>query len=183
LILILEGIRVPGREGEGSRAIAHLRGGRDWFFDFKAEVQGLGLEEIQRFSPENLSGATGEIKGTFALAASANGEIRSSADLKIEEPGGRLPAHFFDFLTPYLAGLAAREKIEKIRALEGFVGYRDASFKMDLVESDKMKVFLHLVVPDYNLDLNLNLEVRLDEKNAFIQLARLAGLMRIQTSR
>ena len=57
------------------------------------------------------------------------------------------------------------------------VGYQSADLRATLASADTLKVFLHLLIPDYNLDLNLNLEIHIDKDNAFPELARLMGLL------
>ena len=49
---------------------------------------------------------------------------------------------------------------------------------MEMKDSDPMKFFVHVWVPDYNLNLNVDLKVRLDVKDAFLQLADLLGALK-----
>ena len=166
IALHFEGVRPEVSKRQGINGIVHFKAGKDWSFHFKGDVQSLDLGEIEWLSPENLTGSVGEMRGLVDIRTNSRGEISFSSELRIQEPGGRLQSRFFDILTPYLPQLATKEKVRQVAAAGGLVGFRDASLKADLVESDKMKAFLHISIPDYNLDLNLNMEIRLDE-NAF----------------
>lgn len=176
LVLNFKEARTADSKYGGIHGSYRFRGGREGFFEIKAEVQGLGLEELEPLNPENLRGSSGEIKGEITIRQGAKG-VFLRANLRIDEPGGRLQARFLDLLKPYLPQMGVKEKVEQILAAGGGVDFRIASLEMELVESEKMKVLLHLAIPDYNLDLHFNIEVRVDEKNAFLQLAELGGLI------
>lgn len=183
LVLVFKGFRPGQSQHGGIQGTSHLRGGREGFIDLRAEVDGLDLHEIEWLNPENLSGATGELRGEMTFRSDTKGEVSYSARLQVEEPGGHVQTRFFDLLKPYLPQqLETREKIDHLLATGGVVGFREASLQADWAESDRMKVFLHITVPDYNLVLNLNLEIRVDEKNAFMQLTQLMGLLKIQSA-
>ena len=180
LALRFDGIAPENSDHQGISGLARLRFGRKWSLGLEADIQSLDLGEIDWLSPENLSGSRGEMRGEIYLETDSDGKILLRARISIQEPGGRLPARFFEALTPYLPQLATRERVQEISKGGGWVGFRDAALTADLAEPDKMKVFLHILVPDYNLDLNVNLEIRLDEKNAFSRLFQLMGLMKGQ---
>jgi hypothetical protein len=157
---------------------ARYRTGKGWFFDLKLDIHELGLEEVKWINPENLSGASGRMKGRIEFRADAQNEIHLQADLGVGPPGGLLQARFFELLKPYLPEPALRVRLEEVLAGKVLVGFKDASLKMELLESDIMKIFFHIAVPDYNLNLNLNMEIRIDEKNGFRELAELAGVLK-----
>jgi len=181
VVLVFEGIRPRPSEHLGIRASARIRGGQKWEVELQMKVQGLGLDEIEWLSPENLSGAAGNLQGEVFFRMDAQGEIAIRAQLRVEEPGGRLQARFFDLLMPYLPGLITKGTVDEIIAQGGVVGFRKASFRMEVVESDKIKFFIQMAVPDYNLNLNVNLELTVDGENAFVELAELAGLFKGQS--
>jgi hypothetical protein len=43
-------------------------------------------------------------------------------------------------------------------------------------------MLFHIVVPEYNLNLNLNLTLRVESREAFTDLARLTGLIKIEAA-
>ena len=173
------GPRDSGLRGISGRAF--FKAGKDWFFNLLLDIQELDLHEIEWVNPENLSGASGKVRGNLEFGADARGKIESRGDLEVAPPGGLLQARFFDLLKPYLPEVALREKVDEISGHRGLTGFHEASLKIELARSDKMKIFLHIAVPDYNLILNLNIEVRVDEKNALGQLAGLAGVIKSKT--
>ncbi len=180
LALIFKGLRPGHSAHQGVQGTIHLRGGREGFADLKAEVKSLDLQEVEWLNPENLSGASGELRGEVTFRVNAAGEVLCAANLRVQEPGGRIQSRFFDILKPYLPQqLEIRQKMDHLIATGGIVGFHDASLQLELAKSDQMKVFLHIAIPDYNLVLNLNIDIRIDEKNAFLQLAQLAGLLKV----
>ena len=164
-------------EGRGLDGVLKLRGGKQGFFEVKADVRSLDLHEIEWVNPENLSGSAGEMKGDLLIRGDASGRPFCRLHLQVDEPGGKLQARLFDTLKPYLPEVTVRQKVEKIAGGPALVNYRKARLDLDLPESDRLKIFLHIEVPDYNLNLNLNIEVRVDSKNAFADLAGLVGLI------
>lgn len=172
------GLRPEHSERGGIRGIATLRGGREGFFEIAADVLGVDLGEIRWISPENLAGSMGEMKGKVLIRADSRGSLTLMLRLHIDEPGGKVDAHFFDLLKPYLPKLREGEGVKRIQGTGGLVSFRRLIFEAALAEADRMKVFFQMAVPDYNLDLNLNVEIRIDEENAFPELARLIGFLK-----
>jgi hypothetical protein len=169
-------------EGRGVVGVLRVRGERQGFCDMKADVRSLDLGDIEWVNPENLAGSAGEMKGSFTFRVDAGGRPFCEIRLRVEEPGGKLQARFFETLKPYLPQLAVQQKVEEIAGKQALVDFREAELRLDLAESDRMKIFLHIAVPDYNLDLNLNIELRVDSENAFADVAGLVGLIRRETS-
>lgn len=169
----------PASSGdEGLNGAALLKAGRDGYLEVKSEIATLALNDLEKLSPENLTGSTGKLKGTFYFR-SAGEKADFSLEVKVREPGGMIQARFFDAVLPYLPQIPNRANVEKLAGEARLVPYRQADFTIRLVDPSKMKVFFHILVPDYNLNLNLNVEIRVDRDNAFMELAQLLGLIRI----
>jgi hypothetical protein len=45
---------------------------------------------------------------------------------------------------------------------------------------DRVKVLLHILILDYNLNLTLNAEIRTDSKNAFFKIAQYLGMVEVK---
>lgn len=174
-----KGLRPATSQSLGISGTLKTKAGKNWRSEMRADVQSLDLADIRWINPDNLSGSSGELRGDITYTADAVSEPEVGITLSIEEPGGRLQSKFFDVLLPYLPQLPDKVKIAKLADTNAVVGFREAKLKATVISTDKIKVFLHILVPDYNLDLNLNLEIRVDEKNAFGELARIMGLVRI----
>lgn len=152
---------------------------KEWRSTLRLQVEALGLEEIQWLAPNDLAGSSGEMKGVLTFVSDYKKELGFFADLKIAEPGGILQERFFESLKPYLPALTQIEG--KIRQ-DGrdLVKFRAANLTVRLLESDTLIGLFHIQVPEYNLNLNLNLTVKLDEKNAFSQLFDVMGLLKLK---
>ncbi len=175
------GLRPATSESLGISGTVETRAGKNWRSEMRADVQSLDLADIQWINPDNLDGSTGELRGDITFKADFQSEPEAGITLLIHEPGGKLQSKFFDVLLPYLPQLPDKVKIAKLADTKALVGFKEAELKATIVSTDKIKVFLHILVPDYTLNLNLNLEIRVDEKNAFGELARIMGLMRISS--
>ncbi|HTL47537.1 MAG TPA: hypothetical protein VL688_05685 [Verrucomicrobiae bacterium] len=177
---VMDGLRPLASMQEGIRARGSYRAGIHWRFEMEADILGVGLQDLVALSPENLAESTGTLQGTLHFATDARQDPAFGLILRAPEPGGRVHAHFFDMLLPYLPQAAVQAKVKEISAgATRLVSYRDADFHMNLETPDHMKLFLHILVPEYNMDLNINMQVHVDKKNSFFQIAQMLGLIQV----
>lgn len=174
-----KGLRTAASQYEGAEGLVTVLGGKDGYVDFRSEVKSLGLEDLTWLNPDNLDGSTGRMTGHMTFRSDARQDPVLGMELLIQEPGGRIQAQFFDLLLPYLPEFKNVEKIKTLASQKSLVKYKNAALIVTLKESDKMKVFLHIMIPDYNISLNLNLEIRTDKKNAFMEIAQMLGLFEV----
>ena len=146
-----------------------------WRLELQANLAQLGLEELEWISPSYLAGSTGEVTGDVTLRVGDVEEPYLATALAIEEPGGLLQARFFDLLAPYLPAI---NELRRHAAKHALVAFRDARVKASLPATDRLEIFLHISVPEYNLDLNARLEIHVDERDILKQCVRLIGLVR-----
>ncbi len=173
------GLRTAASQYKGAEGVLTVLGGKEGYVDFRSEVKELGLEDITWLNPDNLEGSTGRMTGHMTFRSDARQDPALGMELLIQEPGGRIQAQFFDLLLPYLPQFKNVDKIKTLASQKSLVKYKNAALIVTLKESDKMKVFLHIMIPDYNISLNLNLEIRTDKKNAFMEIAQLLGLFEV----
>lgn len=172
-------VRPKGSPRQGVHGSLLLYAGREWFSRMQLEVESLGLEDIQWLDPENLSGSSGEMKGSITFVADYKNEMGFYTDLKISEPGGMLQERFFETIKPYLPRMTRIEgKVRKNG--KDMVSFKTAHLNVRLLESDTVIGLFQIQIPEYNLNLNLNLTVKLDDKNGFSQLFDLMGLIKVQ---
>ena len=164
---------------EGVHGSVLFYAGREWFSRMQLEIESLGLEDVQWLDPNDLSGSSGEMKGSLTFVLNYKKEMSFYTDLKIAEPGGALQERFFESLKPYLPGVTKIEGKIKVNGRD-MVSFRTAHLNVRLLDSDTLIGLFQIQVPEYNINLNLNLTVKLDEKNAFSQLFDLMGLMKVQ---
>lgn len=168
-------LRPAGSPGEGisgkitSEAI--LKGQ----FNLEADVLDLELQDMARLNPENLNGSSGKIVGKIIFRTVRKNEQPFVITLSISEPGGKIQARFFDILIPYLPG-ANQKAVRSQIPSGGTVDYRHAALKIELANPEKVKILFNILVPAYNLNLNLNAEVHVEEESAFLQIAQLMDL-------
>ncbi|MBI4711622.1 MAG: hypothetical protein HY767_04085 [Candidatus Omnitrophica bacterium] len=149
-------------------------------FELSADLGKTGLEDWQWLDPQNLGGATGAMKGSLTFRQVLGLEPEFSMDLEAPEPGGNIQARFFDLFLPYLPTALQRERVQKVAQSQQLVRYARAALRVNLVQSDNMKILLQIFIPAYNLKLTLNATIRTDEKTAFSQIARLMGLIEVK---
>jgi hypothetical protein len=176
------GVRPVRSQYRGLEGTAVFKAGSHWSFELESHVREMGLEDIEWVNPENLHGSTGKMIGLLRIKAAFDADPSFQLELGVKEPGGIIQAQFFDLLVPFLPQYESIEKIRSLSKESRLVGYQNARFQLDLSKSDKMKGFLHILIKEYNLDLNVNLEIRMDEKNAFLKLAQLLGLIDLEVA-
>jgi hypothetical protein len=180
LFLPFEGLRPRGSRHEGLGGFVRLKQGRTFSYHLTAQIRALDLAEIRWLNPDNLSGSAGVIRGSMILLGSSDGQ--NGFEFKIESAEGSLQSRFFQPFLPYLPPVPEKKKLKSLARSEEIVAFQEGSLQAAMPAPDRLKIFMHIVVPDYTMNLNLNLEVKIDEENAFLQLAHWMGLARIQTS-
>jgi hypothetical protein len=179
LVFHFKGARPVNSKHKGMNGIVSMRGTKDWFLKAEVRVESLGLEDIEWINPDGLRGASGEFKVNVLFFAASEKEPNLTAYFEISKPGGRIQSRFFSLLLPYLP-IDAKPQMQKIASAGGLVSFIEGDLELNTMQSDELKVLLHILVPDYNLNLNVNAKVRLDEKNAFPKLAQAMQLMRVR---
>jgi len=177
---IFEGLRsqVSSRMGISGNFV--IQTGSASRFELTSDLGKTALEDWQWLDPQNLDGATGAMKGSLTFRQISGQEPEFSLDLEAPEPGGNIQARFFDLFLPYLPTSLQKERVQKVSKSQQLVRYGRAALRVNLSQSDLMKVLLQIFIPAYNLKLTLNATVRTDEKNAFSQIARLMGLIEVK---
>lgn len=175
------GVKPSRSLNAGLRGEAVLQTGKQGRFELKASIERMDLGDLEWMDPRNLKGASGRLTGDLVLRTDSSGRSDFELKAKVEAPGGRIPSHLFDLLLPYLPERSVIDQVRALQTRQKIVGYKEAALHMNLAASDQMKVFLHILIPEYTMDLNLNMEIRLDEKNAFGQLSQILGLIEVET--
>ena len=83
--------------------------------------------------------------------------------LRIDEPGGLVQTKVFEWLVPYLP---TTEEIRRLSARSELIGYRRASLELHGLRDDRLKGLFRIDIPSYNLIVNLNLEIKVDDETA-----------------
>lgn len=145
-------------------------------FQFHMVVDGIGLDELVWINPESLAGATGKLVGSMVLKSEGK-ELSLQGKLMVEPPGGFIQARLFSALLTYLPPSAAKPNVKTLVQSETTVRYEEASLDIKTEKSDLIKMILFIAIPDYNLRLNTNVDVTIDAKNAWFQIADIFGLI------
>ena len=178
---VVEGIHPRGSVRQGMKGTFSFRGGKDWQFEFLADFNDTDLEDLRWIDPQNLGGATGDVKGTIKYLQSAESDPVFEMKLDAPEPGGALQAKFFDLFLPYLPQSAEKERVARLVTKEQrLVKYQTAGLEVQMPQSDRMKILLRILVLDYNLKLTLNVDIKTDSKDTFFQIARIMGLIEVK---
>lgn len=177
---IFDGIRPEISSRAGLSGNLMIQTGPASSFELTADLGKTVLEDWQWLDPQNLGGATGTMKGNLTFRQITGQEPEFSMDLEAPEPGGNIQARFFDLLLPYLPTSPQRERVQKASKSEQLVQYNRAALRVNLTQSDLVKIFLQIFIPAYNLKLTVNTTIRTDAKNAFSQIARLMGLIEVK---
>ncbi len=172
------GLKPSGNDSSGISGKAIAVAGLKWTFEITSRIENFGLEEIAWVNPDSLSGSSGRMTGDLKLKADFSGHSEFNLHLDVPEPGGNLQARFFETITPYLPQTKNLKVLRDLSQSHELVQYHQASLDARLEQDDQVKVLLRILIPDYNLNLNLNMLVRVDEKNTFLKLFQLLGILR-----
>jgi len=175
-----EGIRPQISSRPGISGIFITQTGPASRFELTSDLGRTGLEDWQWLDPQNLGGATGAMQGSLTFRLIPGREPEFTLDLEAPEPGGNIQARFFDLFLPYLPTSLQKERVQKVAGSQQLVRYARAALRVNLLQSDLMKILLQIYIPAYNLKLTLNASIRTDEKSAFSQIARLMGLIEVK---
>ncbi|OQA55369.1 MAG: hypothetical protein BWY42_01480 [Candidatus Omnitrophica bacterium ADurb.Bin277] len=141
----------------------------------------MTLEDFRWLDPDNLDGASGKVGGHIRFRRTGDQAPFFEMTLDAPDPGGSLQAKFFDLFLPYLPASVQRKRVEKLAGRgERLVRFKTADLKVEMPEGDRMKVLLHILVLDYNLKLQLSMEVRTDSENALLKIARWMGVVEVK---
>lgn len=175
-----DGLKTKSSQSEGVFGNAIVENIQKPNISAAADFSKTDLSDWQWLDPGNLDGAKGAIRGQFSFRQVFGDEPTFSLSLDAPSPGGDLQARLFDFFLPYLPTPAEKEKVRRLAEKNQLVHFEHANLSIDVSQSDITKIFLKIFVPDYNLQLNLSVEIRLDAKNALSQIANLLGLIEVK---
>lgn len=173
-----QGARFQHSNRVGVDGKIRITGIRKWLIVTQLNVIDIGLDELVWLNSDNLKGSTGKIFGLVKAGANYSGRLDMDMALYVKDPGGTIQGKFFGLLTPYLPSQATKEIVKQLASLGGLVRYKNAELHLNLIRSNQLKVILKMLVPDYNLNLNINMLIRLDEGNSFTDLAQLTGIIK-----
>lgn len=86
---------------------------------------------------------------------------------------GMIPSRFFDGLLPYLPNKVAKKQVMALAEKSEMMAFQEGELRLETVSAKNMKVFLHMLIPDYNVALNINFDIRLEEAESLRELLRL----------
>ncbi len=176
----IEGLRPQNSSRSGISGTCAIQTRPVLCFEIAADFGSTDLEDWQWIDPQNLGGATGAMKGALTFSQTLGQEPAFSMNLEAPQPGGNIQARFFDVFLPYLPFSVQKERVQKVVESQKLIRYHQANLTVQMAQSDLIKIHLQIFIPDYNLKLTLNADVRTDEKKAFSQIARIMGLIEVK---
>jgi hypothetical protein len=175
------GLKPEGSVSSGVCGEFLLRFATRFRFELTARMDGLSIEDLRWLDPASLEGASGAVRGTIRYAQEGDDPPVFEMRLDAPEPGGLLQAKFFDLFLPYLPASAQKKIVQKLAGKgERLVQFRQADLAVSMPSGDRVKVLLHILILDYNLNLTLNAEIRTDSKNAFFKIAQYLGMVEVK---
>lgn len=174
---MFDGLKPFGSNSKGIRGEITFAWFQNQGITFQAKILELHLNELTVLDTQNLKGVTGTLNGDFVYRIDEKQNQFLDLQLNAPEPGGALQAQLFSLLVPYLPKSAYRTAVEQIQKT-GLVHYNTASISLHQEAPSRMKILVKILVPDYNLDLNVNAEIRVDNENTLLQIAQVLGMIR-----
>ncbi len=181
LVCHLTPIRVADSVNQKISGTLLFQGGTHWRLDFTAQAESMDLKDVIWLDPDHLKGSSGRMTGTLILRSQAQGSPFFVLDFRAVEPGGKLQSEFFELLRPFLPLTAPKDLLNKEGSGKRLMRYTRASLTLRTIQADKMSGIFRILLPDFPVNLNVNLEIRIDEDNAFFELARLMGYFEVRS--
>lgn len=181
LVCRLDSVVISNSSNQNIHGALVFQPGKNWRMDFTAQAESIDLQDVAWLDPDHLQGSSGSMKGTLTLRSHARGSPFFAMDFKIVEPGGKIQSEFFDLLRPFLPLSAPKDLLNKEDTAKRLMRYTRASLQLRTLQADKMSGTFRILLPDLPVDLNVNLEIRIDEDNAFFELARILGQFEVRT--
>lgn len=172
-----QGLKPQGSASKGISGRAELKSEGGGHFHLEAKIEALDLSEIEWINEDNLKGSKGLLTGTITSDGKYTEEPHFQVILASKD--GLVQAKFFSVLLPYLPALPTKDKMIQLSQAGAVLPFKDAAIRMEMKEPGKLKIFLHVLIPDYNVSLNINFEIRLEDTVSFTQLARTLGLLKV----
>ncbi|HQB12523.1 MAG TPA: hypothetical protein PLX96_06065 [Candidatus Omnitrophota bacterium] len=177
-----EGLKPEGSDSPGVYGEFVVHFANEFSLDLAAEMDKIALEDLRWIDPANLAGASGALKGSLRYSQMGNEPPHFEVNLDSPEPGGFLQAKFFDLFLPYLPASSQKQRVEQLASTgERLVKFKVAGLTASMPDAHRMKIFLRILILDYNLDLKLNVEVRTDSEDAFLKIAQWMGVVEVQS--
>ncbi len=170
-----DGLRPAAAARRGLHGLVHLTRKPHTRCEIVAVVDELNLEDLEWAAPAYFAGSTGALEGWLSLRGGQGEEPYLALRLQVREPGGLLPGRALQVLTPYLPSAPT---VRALASSNRLVGFRDARMELHPPQNNRLTAFLHLNIPEYNVNVNLTVELRVDAENIVTELLKLWGLFR-----
>ena len=177
-----EGLKPEASDSPGIYGEFVVHFANEFSLDLTAEMDKIALEDLRWIDPANLAGASGALKGGLKYSRRGNESPHFEANLDSPEPGGFFQSKFFDLFLPYLPASSQKQRVEQLANTgERLVKFKAAELTASMPDANRMKIFLRILILDYNLDLKLNVEIRTDAEDAFFKIAQWMGMIEVQS--
>jgi hypothetical protein len=170
-------VRTQGSVLPGIQGRAEIKTGSEGSYKVEADIAGLDLQEIHWLNPDNLQGSSGLITGKITLDGKFDEDPHFTVILASKD--GKVQSKLFNILLPYLPALPTKKRMAELSSANAVLPFRNAAMQLALPEPGKMKIFLHILIPDYNVELNLNFEIHLEEKMSLSEIAQILGIVKV----
>ncbi len=176
ITLTFEGLKPTASQNIGVGGRAELKTGPEGFYQIEANIGGLDLGEITWLNPDNLKGSSGSFTGKVFLKGSYKEAPQIQAVITSKD--GYVQSKFFELLLPYLPAMPTKQNLVNLTAASKTVPFHDGALRVEIPKPHQMKIFLHIRIPDYNVELNINFEIRIEEELSLMELSQLMGFVR-----
>ncbi len=170
LLFQFVGLKLGEYDEDAINGTLRFQNGEHWNMRLEADVEQLSLDSLVWLNPTYLQGSTGKLTGVLHLALAADEAPELHSDLEVVKPGGKVRSNLFDLLAPYMPN---KQQIQALIQSDKLVAYTTADLEIDWIKPEEVGVLLRMEVPTYNLNINLNIVIRVDNLQGVLQLMQL----------
>lgn len=137
------------------------------------QLERVPLEALAPLAPALFERAQGTVSGQLTVTSAEEAAPQLAGAFRVEEPGGTVQAEFLKGLLPYVPTGARNAELEGAVARGRPIRFQHTTFQVESTGPDELKALLFMALSEYNMNLDADFTIRVDEVAALPQLQAL----------
>lgn len=142
-------------------------------FTLEARATGVALSDLAPLNPTMFQGAHGSGTVTARARGAADGTVQFTATCEIGQPGGAVQAPFLKSIMPYIPAAAQTTALRQAVAHDQPIRFQTARLSVESAAPDTLKALLLMALPEYNVVLDVDFTIHVDDAAAVPRLLAL----------
>ena len=140
--------------------------------ELNAQLNRIHLSDLSPIQPSVFKNARGHGDGTLKASTTEDGNVQFDLKFGVAK-GGAIQAPLLESLMQHIPAAARTQALRQAAVGDQPVRFQTAFFQITAEQPDRWKALLLMSLPEYNVNLDLEFEIRLDDAAAIPKLLRL----------